>query len=432
MAKKDMNAVVYLEPVGSAYRRDLGRRTVPYNDLTLFSAFQPIYSLSHMRPAGYEALLRAHDHLDRTVSPLEVFGDAARHHEAGELDRITRTLHLESFVAQRDEHAWLFLNVHTDTLSDERHAAVLLSECRRIGIRPEQVVLEILQHSEPDLKRLANSIALLREHGFVVALTEFGAGHSNIDRVWQFRPDIVKLDRNMIQQAANNSNVERILGGLIALLHDAGKLVLVEGVETATEALIAIDCNADLVQGYHLGRPAGTVADSPSGCAVMNELALAYRSRIAQREERQHKWLAEHITAFEFAASRMASGLAASEACGKFLALSASARCYVLDAHGRQMDANLAAPPRLGMRPSRFSPLADGAGASWERRPYFRRAINEPGRIQVSRPYLSLNGAHACITLSIALTAGGATLVLCGDIDCSDAQQQSGFTAYAR
>ncbi|KAA0987577.1 EAL domain-containing protein, partial [Dyadobacter aurulentus] len=37
------------------------RLATQHRDMTLTTVFQPIFSLSHQRAVGYEALLRAHD-----------------------------------------------------------------------------------------------------------------------------------------------------------------------------------------------------------------------------------------------------------------------------------------------------------------------------------------------------------------------------------
>jgi hypothetical protein len=64
----------------------------------------------------------------------------------------------------------------------------------------------------------------------------------------------------------------------------------------------------------------------------------------------------------------------------------------------------------------RFAHLGNAAGANWSRRPYFRRAIEHPGRVQISRPCLALATAKSCVTLSIQLRSpDGQLLVLCGD-----------------
>ncbi|MDI9690470.1 hypothetical protein QM326_38310, partial [Burkholderia cenocepacia] len=67
-------------------------------------------------------------------------------------------------------------------------------------------------------------------------------------------------------------------------------------------------------------------------------------------------------------------------------ALDAAARCFLLDAQGRQSGRNVVLRADRALAEARFSPLADAQGANWLRRPYFRSAIAEPGRVQVTRP----------------------------------------------
>src|SRR6201996_9407273 len=132
----------------------LQRFSVQHGELTLTSVFQPIFSLSHMRAVGYEGLLRAHDALDRPVSPLDVFGEAARIGDALQLDRLSQTLHLENFKMLGAEREWLFLNVHPGVLTDPYLAAALLANLRRLDLSPPRVGLERLQQSAEDLDRL--------------------------------------------------------------------------------------------------------------------------------------------------------------------------------------------------------------------------------------------------------------------------------------
>src|SRR5215813_5031024 len=77
----------------------LQRYSVQHGELTLTSVFQPIFSLSHMRAVGYEGLLRARDVLDRTVSALDVFGEAARLGDVLHMDSPAQTLPLQPFQA---------------------------------------------------------------------------------------------------------------------------------------------------------------------------------------------------------------------------------------------------------------------------------------------------------------------------------------------
>jgi hypothetical protein len=104
------------------------------------------------------------------------------------------------------------------------------------------------------------------------------------------------------------------------------------------------------------------------------------------------------------------------EACTGFLALPGAQFCYLLDRDGRQVGHNLAGPTAVAAGDPRFRPLAYASQARWSRRPYFRRAAGQFGRVQVTRPYLSAATAGLCVTLSVSFHRGEETLILCGDV----------------
>ena len=395
----------------------LQRYSARHGDLTLTSVFQPVFSLAHLRAVGYEGLLRSHDALDRAVSPLDVFGQASRFGDLLHVDRLTQALHLENFNVLGAEREWLFLNVHPGTLTDPYHAAALLANLRRLELSPRRIVLEVLEQRAEDLDRLADAVKQFRDRGFLIALDDFGAGHSNIERIWQLNPDIVKLDRIMLSHAAHRADMATILPGLVSLLHEAGKLVLIEGVETEHEAQLALGCDADFVQGFFFGRPNPGLADSVHATECIADVTERYRALTEERARRNATRLAPYIRAFERAAERLVAGEPLEEVCWNFLALDDAARCFLLDARGRQAGRNVVLRADRASHETRFLPLADAQGANWLRRPYFHTAIEAPERVHVTRPYLSINEAVPCVTLSLATRIGEQMCVLCGDID---------------
>lgn len=406
------------------------RYSVEHNGLTLSSAFQPVFSLSHMRAVGYEGLLRAHDALDRPVPPIDVFGQAARVGEALQVDRLSQALHLENFKVLGTQNEWLFLNVHPGALTEPYHVAALLANLKRLQIEPKRVVLEVLEHHADDIEKLADAVQNFREHGFLIALDDFGAGHSNIERIWQLDPDIVKLDRVMLSHAGHSAhtlhvsgqtkhrrNMEAILSGVVSLLHEAGKLVLIEGVETEHEAQLALSSGADFVQGFFFGRPNPGLADGPHAQTLMSELTERFRLQMEAKERRVAARLLPYERAFERAAERLSAGEPLEEVCWNFLALDNAARCFLLDANGRQAGRNVVLRADRAAHEARLLPLTDAQGANWLRRPYFRAALSDPERVQVTKPYLSINEALPCVTLSVETRVNGQRCVLCGDID---------------
>lgn len=67
-----------------------------------------------------------------------------------------------------------------------------IAELLRATIPPERIVVEVLENATHGDAELCDAVKTLRQQGFFVALDDFGAEHSNIDRVWSLKPDIVK------------------------------------------------------------------------------------------------------------------------------------------------------------------------------------------------------------------------------------------------
>ena len=135
-----------------------------FADITLDSAFQPIFHADSLHPAGFEALLRP-SRRQQSLSPASVFLLPANAAEVVYLDGLCRTLHALNFLLQsREDDGWLALNIHprhlTSVLSE--HGLVFESILQQCGLSPRRVVLEIgiaAQH-------LATFVARARRHRY--------------------------------------------------------------------------------------------------------------------------------------------------------------------------------------------------------------------------------------------------------------------------
>ncbi len=387
------------------------------------SHFQPIYSLSHSRVVGHEGLLRAHDEGGQFVPPLQVFADCVDEAEAAWCDSLSRALHIKNFVAQVRDEQWLFLNVRAEAIHQlaqpevSRYAQQLL---KQLGVPAHHIVLEVLENAIEDDEAFLASVIKVRALGFLIALDDFGAGHSNFDRVWTIKPDIVKLDRSLLAGIAQDRSRQRVIAQMVSLLHECGSLVLMEGVETHEEAQIALEADADFVQGYFFGRPQADLVPVSLSASCITEL---YASLADFREQKRgaHKALmAPYQNAIGYAGSLLSANRSLEEACRSFLDLPHVELCFVLDAKGYQVGPNLWANPERPSLEQAYGPLLQAEGACWVRRPYFKRALQSPGKVQVTRPYRTFNGNRLCITASAGflckVEGRDVWRVVCGDI----------------
>jgi len=397
---------------------------VTHAGLKLHTAFQPIISVVHSKIVGHEALLRGFDERDTPLAPAELFPQLVATLSARQVNETCSRLHLESFAKSEGE-GWLFLNVSPDAMPDRDGVIDEFGRwIREAGVRPHQVVVEIIETRSYNESQLAEAVSGFRHLGCLVAIDDFGAGESNFERIWRLRPDLVKLDRAMITEAAVNPLVQRILPGIVSLVHEAGCLVVMEGIETERQALIAVESDVDFVQGFYFSRPSSRYNQPNEIRGQFDELANHIRSTHEERNAMDRGFFASFTGALEACVSALEDGSGFHDAVQMFLAVAGVQRVYELDAEGYQVGDN-AESADCGEGDPRFAPCANGKGANWFRRPYFQRAISHPRKVQISRPYLSIRDARSCVTLSMAFDHEDRMRVLCADLDYEHAEAPS-------
>lgn len=389
-----------------------------YRGLSLSSHFQPIFSIAHGRAVGYEGLIRAHHDDGSAESPATLLAMPNDGRQSLELDRTCRTLHVHNFARQATAQAWLFLNLNSQYLVSERpDIGFTRNLLQATGIAAQRLVIEIIESEVSDLAQLQRFIRHFRELGCLIAIDDFGAGHSNFDRIWGLEPDIVKIDRRLIQDAGRSRRVERILTGIVSLLHEAGSLVVVEGVETEREALVAIAANADMVQGFYFARPQAHIDGAQDFADTFATLLRGQQWQSLKRSADLQHYSREVEDLFRRAVADFAMHRQFDQSSRLLFADPRTVRCYLLNEAGYQVSPNVYAPHYQQQLNARFAPLLCGDNANWSHKHYHYRALKQPGVLQISRPYLSVADSRMCITLSQTVTVLGRLHVFCCDLD---------------
>lgn len=397
-----------------------GRVTAAFRDCTIASVFQPIFSLSHRTPVGYEALCRASSADGVPVSPPDLFGQVKDESDNVLLDRLCRAIHVRNFSGFSDS-SWIFLNVNPlVTIMGKSYGSFFREMLEQNHIPPHQVVVEILEKSIYDESILSAAVNYYKRLGCLVAIDDFGASHSNFDRIWNIQPDIVKFDRSIVVQAETCRMVRKALPNLVGLIQELGCITLMEGVETEQQALIAIDSNVDLVQGYYFGYPREKLVDAQEQGSILSQLCGKHTEFSDAARMRYKERVDTPLAEFRSALQAMQTGAQQPvQACARLLALSNVMRMYFLDDSGYQIGGNIVNQNMPEHADPRYRPLAEATGANWSRRYYFRQALLNPGEIQITRPYRSLTGKSQCITLSALIDTPSGKLVACLDLDWS-------------
>lgn len=389
-----------------------------FRNLTLRSHFQPIISLAHRRIVGYEGLVRPRSADGHSLPPSVLFDTVSADDDIVFLDRLARNIHVRNFLAAGEDNTWLFLNVNARVaIQGKRYAPYFKAMLDRYGLSPHRVVIELVENDVSDEVLLAEAMRYYTDLGCLIAIDDFGAGYSNFERIWRVQPQIVKLDRTLLIQARESSRARHVLPSLVALLHETGCLTLIEGIENEAEVMIAMDSGVDFVQGFFFDRPAPQLHDRNKFIPLLGQLCHSNMEVNLDSRARNRSALSVYVDTFHDFVGLTSVEMNAWDALSRMLALPRVLRCYVLDSSGHQLGDNIVAASNESHMDKRFMPISNPSGAVWARRPYFQRAVAEPGQVQVSRPYLSITDARMCITLSVMIkNLSGQDLVVCADI----------------
>ncbi|TYT76066.1 EAL domain-containing protein [Desulfobotulus mexicanus] len=409
---KDSFELVDIEPF--LYERD-DRWYARFEGFTLSSVFQPVFSPAHQACVGMEALVRVQNSQGNHIPPPQLFAGKNRKRIVL-ADRICRLLHAKNYLCLKRDNFWLSVNIAHEVAVHGRSYGPFLKEVfSKLAIRPENIVLEIMEHPVEDPLLLDSAMAFYRETGCNIALDDFGAGRSHFDRVWRINPQIVKLDRNLIAHARENSRIRHIFCGMVSLLQQSGSLVLVEGVECEEEAVIVLEAGADLVQGYYFERPASIPSFDFKG---WGNLYRNHHKNNALSEEKNHDRYALLGEAFSKGCDAIAKGSSLMDACKNLLDHPDVLRCFCLTSEGHLLGepafpeaASKAPPPSL-------MPLIPGKARDNLFRPYLKNALRYPGKTCRTRPYRSFFQDGLCVTLSrmISNDESGYSIIFCCDI----------------
>ena len=232
------------------------------------SVYQPIVSLADRRTVGHEALLRATMPAGEPVMPDVLFPAAEAAGWTHLVDRVGRT------TALRGAGSWLgddllFINfIPTSIYRPEVCLRTTEKAARDAGIRLDQLVFEVTEsHQVRDIDHLEQVFAYYRSHNCKVALDDLGAGYSSLNMLVRLRPDIVKLDKELVQ-ALPGPVSEAVVSAIVSITHAYGGLVLAECVETQEQAQAALDLGVDLGQGWLFGRPTRRSGTEPVAAAL--------------------------------------------------------------------------------------------------------------------------------------------------------------------
>jgi EAL domain-containing protein (putative c-di-GMP-specific phosphodiesterase class I) len=145
------------------------------------------------------------------------------------------------------------VNACPEAVQDARFGQAL----RTSGAPLERLVIEVTEHVRiDDYDAVRQVLDPLRADGARLAVDDTGAGFSSMTHVIRLRPDIIKLDRSLVNGVGEDPARKTLVTAMTLLAIDLGATVTAEGVETVGELEAVAALGVDHAQGYLIGMPA--------------------------------------------------------------------------------------------------------------------------------------------------------------------------------
>ena len=218
-------------------------------------AFQPIVDVSHGTVMAYEALARGPEGQDAA----SVLGSTL-HNNRYSIDQRCRekAIAVSTALGILDTPADLSVNFYPNAVYEPRQCLErTLNAARTVNFPLERIIFEITEVEEVrDHTHLRNIMTEYRTQGLRTAIDDFGAGHSGLSLLSVFQPDLIKLDRKLVDHIDGRPASRAIVRSIVQVCRELDILIVAEGVERHEEMQALCDMDIKLMQGFFFAVPA--------------------------------------------------------------------------------------------------------------------------------------------------------------------------------
>lgn len=216
--------------------------------------YQPVVALDSRRVIGFEALARGPSR-SAWHDPEALVRHAAKVGRLPELDWICRAAACRGALGA-NLASTMYLFVNTEPASCHTPCPADLQPMIQRAEARLTIVAEVTERGiATDPQGLLMAVEGMRRRGYRIALDDVGAVPDSQRLMPLLDPDIIKLDRRIIQQP-DTSRASSVIDEVRHHCETTGAVILAEGIETLEHLATARRVGAALGQGWLLGWPA--------------------------------------------------------------------------------------------------------------------------------------------------------------------------------
>lgn len=220
-------------------------------DFDFTMAFQPIVDIKNKNIFAHEALVRGLEN-QSAASILAQVND----HNRYRFDQNCRVKAIK-LASQLGLDTYLSVNFMPNAVyRPENCIRTTLQAAEKYNFPHNRIIFEVTEGER--VQNHSHLTDIFREYkrlGFKTAIDDFGAGYSGLNLLAKFRPDIIKLDIELIKDLDKDEVQQAIVSGIFDFCQKINCEVIAEGVETKEEVKTLRGIGINLLQGYFFARP---------------------------------------------------------------------------------------------------------------------------------------------------------------------------------
>jgi diguanylate cyclase len=221
--------------------------------------YQPIVELRTGRIISTEALLRWQHPERGLLAPSEFLPVLI---DSGLIKPVTQWILIEagkqyqSYKATGQTDIRIAVNMAGFAFRNDSILDLVLTAIEHTQMDPRGLIVEITEDTLlEELHNARNSLKELQSMGIRIALDDFGTGQSSLNHLRHSPIDIIKIDRDFINNIPSDSNDSDLVDAIIAMAHKLHISVVAEGVENKEQLDFLNWHKCDAIQGYYFSAP---------------------------------------------------------------------------------------------------------------------------------------------------------------------------------
>ena len=231
------------------------REAIDADRFTIY--YQPLMSLHGEPNEMYDAYLRMRGESGEVVQPLTFLQIAEEHGLLWEIDRwVVR--HAIADIGQRlrmGHRTTLMVRITEASMQDDSLPQYIQDNLAEHGAEGRLLVLQLPESKvSTHLKAAQTFQQRVAKLGVRVSLEQFGSGLNSFQLLSHFDADLVKLDRDFMDDLPNNAECQQKIREIATKARELGKLTVAEFVQDAASMTILFSAGVDYAQGHFLAQ----------------------------------------------------------------------------------------------------------------------------------------------------------------------------------